>query len=102
MNIKDLENVLPIYHKAEKTRNDLLSRKLILSPTLEKYSEQEMLKIISNLEELISLCVEIAQDHLYGAISDSEAEQRIREKTKSKNIEYNKIIFERAKYYASR
>jgi hypothetical protein len=100
INRTHVEQILPYYHKEPKSRHDILCEALSSKTELCSYSKDDISKVISYIEGLISDCVEIARDELYGAISKDEARNCIRIKSISDKNDVIDIIFERASYYA--
>ncbi|MCP3684749.1 MAG: hypothetical protein GY861_18935 [bacterium] len=97
-----IDKVLPVYHKAEKKRQDLLCNDLSGTVELSENSAESISICVREIESLISNSITIAQDQLYGVINEQEAIERIRAISPTQDPHSLKIILERANHYARR
>lgn len=102
MEISVIEQILPVYHRTQKCRHDLLCKELARTEELRCFWEDEISEAINYIEDLIGKSVPLARDVLYGALSEVEAKQKVADLSLSKSDNFVSIIFENASYYARR
>lgn len=98
----DVEKVLPLYHKEEKLRHDILCLALSEKDELKAYAVKQISEIVLYIEDLVADSVGVAQDELYGILSKEAVKDSIRQRSISDRDEVIDILYERASYYARR
>ena len=102
MKVSIIEKILPVYHRAQKCRHDILCKELARNEELQCFWEDEISEAVKYIEDLVGQSVPLARYVLYGALSEVEAKQRIAELSLSVSDSFISIIFENARYYARR
>lgn len=95
-----INSIIEIYHTAQKKRHDLLVEDLAVQ--FPDFYIEDISECIQEIEKIVQQYVNDASDSLYGLLPESAVKKKISEDHSELNGQTIEIIFERAKYYASR